>query len=1324
MFSFYETQATDLGVKTAMIVQRESATLGLPGERATPLDANHRGVCKFELPSNANYTMILDAFRTINNLLMTKIRSRTTEQLQNEIEQIDQYLGGAERPEDDLKDLEDARMEGSCEWFATKESFHTWMDEDTVNTPKLYWVSARPATGKSVLAGYVVNMLQNLNADCAYYFLRFGDKEKSTTGGLFRSLAFQMALINVEIRNKLLQMIERGIRFDKKDGKAVWRKVLVPAVFGSTWHRTQFWVLDALDECSDAHVLFSMLGSMELDVPLKIFITSRKTTELATLFRDLQAPFGATQRVFEEMSFQDTRDDMSHYLESNRSKLHVGSPEKKQEILHQVLEKSEGCFLWIRLVLDELATAWSVQHVEKILEEMPQDMDRLYTRALSIMSSKPAYARQLAQAIIVSTICSTRPLTVAELRAALEISRGDEIQDLEGAIASLCAQVIHIDKSGRVLIVHLTARTFLTNPELDSEFAVDRKSGHLDLAIVCLRYMCSDDMKPPRGRRAKKVQAGQDHRSPFCQYACSAFAEHMRQTTSRNDVLATLLEKFFQTNVLSWIEYVASTKNLFIITQTSSSLKNFLLRRIQHTPPLSGEIQTAESWIVDLQRIPTKFGDTLISCPSSIHTLIPPFCPASSAIGLSIGSPLKSIQVKGLTDTGWDDRLACIHKDQQVAAVACGESFFAVGQQLGPIILYHNNTCQERMTLQHQNSLRQLQFDSAGTTLASVGRRDIRVWSVETGDLLWHFTLGQDVLALAFFAKGKALVAATRSNMLCRWSLQSGKIEDEISWATSVDFGDEGKFRRPPLTIAFSPDESLLAIVYRGRPISLWDLEERELHGLLGREMLGQEKDLSSLALGTNTSPASLVFNINEALPLLAAAYEDGDLCLFDYEELKLLKMLEANAQLVACSGDGLTLVSGNSAGMVQLMEFETLELLYQVNAVDYGIRSLAFSADNLRFLDARDTRCNVWEPAVLSGLAEKSDVSADGAPVTAKIIGMSDVDLEITTFAVDETGGYFFIGKSDGTVCVYATEDGRQRKVMYRHTYQIPVTSMSWSSQRNLIVTADAASRFIANALQKDKTSGWAVAEKLMDIRIHSAILDVLINPSADLLLVSTSDEDVLWNIDEGAKKAEKSYTSREAFDLLNSPLDPNERISVTATSMSFTDWSSVAARKSTLLGPAGLETLPVDQDVKRVTVFCDDMMIAVEFSERYGERSTTQVMFIESSDLDQPIEVLTPLSRLEGIGQRILHLIGGLGSKLLFLSRDLWVCSIDVKKGHVKGDYVRHFPIPADWRSQRRVLRMEVTPRGDILFVRTEEVAVIKNGLQFEEAAFLTSD
>lgn len=72
LFSFYETQPMSLGIRSAMIVQRESAVLGYPGERVALLNANHRGVCKFESPDDSNYITVLDAFQTINQAIIER----------------------------------------------------------------------------------------------------------------------------------------------------------------------------------------------------------------------------------------------------------------------------------------------------------------------------------------------------------------------------------------------------------------------------------------------------------------------------------------------------------------------------------------------------------------------------------------------------------------------------------------------------------------------------------------------------------------------------------------------------------------------------------------------------------------------------------------------------------------------------------------------------------------------------------------------------------------------------------------------------------------------------------------------------------------------------------------------------------------------------------------------------------------------------------------------------------------------------------------------------------------------------------------------------
>lgn len=74
LWSFYETLTTKILISNAMIVEKSSAILGYVHERTALLNADHRGVCKFDQPSDPNY-------RTLRNALSSTADAITTEGL-------------------------------------------------------------------------------------------------------------------------------------------------------------------------------------------------------------------------------------------------------------------------------------------------------------------------------------------------------------------------------------------------------------------------------------------------------------------------------------------------------------------------------------------------------------------------------------------------------------------------------------------------------------------------------------------------------------------------------------------------------------------------------------------------------------------------------------------------------------------------------------------------------------------------------------------------------------------------------------------------------------------------------------------------------------------------------------------------------------------------------------------------------------------------------------------------------------------------------------------------------------------------------------------
>lgn len=58
IISFYETLCTTIGLKSSIIVRRESAVMGVANERGVALLAQHRDLCKFADKSDPNYIRV------------------------------------------------------------------------------------------------------------------------------------------------------------------------------------------------------------------------------------------------------------------------------------------------------------------------------------------------------------------------------------------------------------------------------------------------------------------------------------------------------------------------------------------------------------------------------------------------------------------------------------------------------------------------------------------------------------------------------------------------------------------------------------------------------------------------------------------------------------------------------------------------------------------------------------------------------------------------------------------------------------------------------------------------------------------------------------------------------------------------------------------------------------------------------------------------------------------------------------------------------------------------------------------------------------------
>ena len=914
------------------------------------------------------------------------------------------------------------------------------------------------------------------------------------------------------------------------------------------------------------------------------------------------------------------------------------------------------------------------------------------------------------------TIYSASPMTTHELHHALQIDLQDDIDNIRRAISTSCGHLIYVDNQSRVQMVHQTARDFLLRPENPSEFAVQKKLGHKQLALACLQYLNSQEMKGPRYRKLS-VSRGAQERSPFASYACNSVFEHINYVPSTDDDLLYALAEFLtSSNVLSWIEYIAEHSDLIKLIQAGKTLKTYLHRRSKHLSLLGKDVAVLNSWSTDLNRLVTKFGKNLLSSPSSIYYSIPPFCPTDTALKRQFATTPRSIMVLGLSVTTWDDCLSTIgFKNDAPSAIGCSDKYFAIGLSSGKILIHMCSTCQETRTLQQHGTVRHLKFGTTGEVMVSSSLKVIGVWDVTSWEKVWQFDLQHQCMSLTLTDTDRLLLVTLKSNELLLWDLETGELSQSTDWTRDPHGNDNHGLPRPTGS-AISVELNLLAVLYRGRDILVWDLEKDALYDHYGKDGSRSEKVM------TNATVWSVMFSPAPAVALLAAAYSDGDLVLFDLYEGTVKEMTLANAQSLACTPDGRTLASGDSCGTIKLFEFETLKLLYRINSSEeLSIRSLAFSADNHHLLNIRGSQTRIWDPMVLSRQdtdGESSDtVSVSTVPQEVRLDDSDEIKL-VTSLTCLSNSGQFLCGKEDGSVYVYDANTGVQLHKLFTHTESIPIVSLFLDDESNTLSTVDASSRITTRKLLY-QSKEWSTIGTVFDHHTSVGVRQILANIGHTRLLISTNNENTLWSTDSDERKTIKVILRRQGatYRWMTHPLENDWLILIVDSVAHIYSWQTLeklSQEEGIQLEGAALPGLTI-----RSMIPCfGDSVIATTFSASLSPRSKSKLLLWNTSNFTLTAQNAISIPKYQPLANNIECPVGAYGHKLVFLHTDGWICSAD-SKTFIIDYHARHFFIPADWLSTRQNIITEVSRAGDVLFAKRDEVAVIKRGLDTNEQA-----
>ena len=1246
---------------------------------------------------------------------------------------------------------------GTCDWILSQPDFVDWFRDDSA-TSSILWLTAGPANGKSTLASFIVNWLLDQQCLCQYYYFRFSDQSKRSLGTMLRALAVQIYRDISPFRTRLKELSNFSSKLEVTDTRTLWQKLFVSILYTIPINKPMFWVIDGLDECESSRALLDCFSSLPLSMAgIRIIITSRFTSALSTKFSHL-----AATTPMKRIALDNNSKDFAIYAHKELDPMPWPTA-LRQQVVDQVLERAQGSFLWVYFALKEVVKCHTPGAIQEVLNDIPTGMENLYH---SIEADMLKSIRQadlpLAKSILRWATCSRFPLTLSQLEEAL-LPEFSELLDSRHTVTSLCGQFVVIDSQDRVTMLHQTARDYLLRSS-GSNLGLGASDSQIYLLGRCLSALMQSNGPSVIG--AQHDSAGSDTDIKFRTYALSSWSHHLKASPAASDAVFDGIVQFFSNqSVLDWINALASSKQIKSMVHTSKAVTHFVQKRRRidaaKMPLLHRlkDLDWLETWATDLIRIVGKFGSILMEEPASIYRLIPPFCPQDSAIYrvAGIDSSSLGLSVTGLSNMSWDDRLAklLVGQDAQALKIRCATKLFAVATSKLTIILWDAQSLEVARTLKHNEHITAMSFSEKEDLFASYGFLTTVLWNTATGQRLFTIDnpVGARALVMRFYQVDAALIIGCNDRRIRRLSLT--KLEEGWQTLNFHDSRDElvvhGSYQNSPCCMEFSIDTSMVAIGYRGAPLSVWQLEPAR--------MVSQ-----CLKNGYNQKTSKAWMNVDRVqwhptTGEVLGIYGDGSV--FKWHPFRNEhQQIHTVASEFHCSPEGTMLVTSDSQGNVKLYDYSSFSLVYQLSC-DNPITALCIGPDCQRIYDLRGSTCNIWEPNAMVRLSDSelsgSDTNSeyDGSVITK---GPSEAWAEqvemITALTLEPGSSMLAIGDEAGQVN-RVDPDTKHCVELWTSGSFMTIENLTYSNSGRYLASSDLGGKVIVHKMGSDAdipSRGKKPAQhKVLDKgygEFTGSIDQLLFDSGESRLLISGRNGTRMWSIDTASDTSlHLPPDIRVACKYITNPLDETQLLAFDFGGVSIYKWDDLSLIRRlqfedisiTLTESHNNQAQDADVTQKqaqgellKIILSRDRKYIVLAFSRpmewaphathsglrpkyiRVIRTSSFEPRDSKTNSFENEV-ALTQVSIPEYVAARMEMPLAVLDrDRLVFIDNKYWICTWQMNSNlQPEAALRKHFFLPRDWIGTEELKLCTLNAEGNLLYPRHGQIAVVQSNL-----------
>ena len=431
----------------------------------------------------------------------------------------------------------EGKTPGTCEWIQTHPSYVAWnlVQPDAAPKERILQISGQSGCGKTMLACSIAQKLTEENNVVLFFSFSSTDANRQSLIDLARSFVWQ--LLQQSGSEQAFRIIEEFMSRGQPQLKDVWHALDRISAMGSS---PLYWIVDGLDECEDSiGTVFEKLLAFNGQNKSRGIILGRQHA-----MEDLAIPTHIV-KVTPDL----VQTDISAYIRlaiDNSTILHMSS--LQDVAFDRLYDGSQGMFLWVRFMIDDLCKPCSRAELKERLYSLPKGLHKAYVRTLTrLIEPLDSFDREFMKTVLALVISARRPLKVGELQHAVAMAQCASKQQLDAEslrdfmveqflerVRSVCGSLITI-RHDILSLTHFSIQEFLTRPKSEwchveeqhlSFIRLDLGKSHFLFGSTCLDYLTIKDYKKSLDQ---SEQADLVDERPFLDYASGNMVYHLNR---------------------------------------------------------------------------------------------------------------------------------------------------------------------------------------------------------------------------------------------------------------------------------------------------------------------------------------------------------------------------------------------------------------------------------------------------------------------------------------------------------------------------------------------------------------------------------------------------------------------------------------------------------------------------------------------------------------------------------------------------------------------------------------------------------------------------